>query len=325
MRPGRSARSDRFTLLEVFLAMAASERVLSYLADCKVAEGSLCGVASMEQGAAHAAGKLGRVGKIAQPILIVLGLLLACTEKAPPPPDLKAAAPQPLKPLDPAEAAFQVAPAAVFGEEPPSKAVRLSLKAGHAKLGEEDFALDSQDAMRALQAKAKEVTVLLSAQDDTFLAQAAPALEALDEAGATVWIQHPAEPRVAFPVLLRDEASFQIWIDEPKLGKVRAIQRADGFELMTKIGKLPGTDPNGPTVPVRGGQMDIATLRRGLSRLKDRFPKGDDACLVPSFGTELQAVARALSGFWSAARDPIFSQVCLVYPRPVPKHPDGGH
>ena len=233
-------------------------------------------------------------------LLALLALLaFACSDKpAAPPPDLKSAAPKPLQPLDPAEAAFQVAPAAVFGEEPPPKAIHLSLKAGHAKLGEEDFALDSPDAMRALQA--------------------------LDEAGATVWIQHPADARVAFPVLLRDEASFQTWIDEPKPGKVRAIQRADGFELMTKIGKLPGADPNGPTVPVRGGQMDVATLRRGLSRLKERFSKADDACLVPSFGTEVQAIARALSGFWSAAGEPVFSQVCLVYPRPAPRHSDGG-
>ncbi|HZN95074.1 MAG TPA: hypothetical protein VFB81_20310, partial [Myxococcales bacterium] len=108
------------------------------------------------------------------------------------------------------------------------------------------------------------------------------------------------------------------------LGKVRAIQRADGFELMTKIGKLPGADPNGPTVPVRGGRMDVATLRHGLARLKERFPKADDACLVPSFGTEVQAIARALTGFWSASGEPVYSQVCLVYPRPVAPRQDGG-
>jgi hypothetical protein len=267
------------------------------------------------------------MGKTSKAVLVMSGLLVACTEKpaAPPPPDLKSAAPPPLQPLDPAEAAFQVAPAAVFGEEPPSKALHLSLKAGRAKLGEEDFALDSPDAMRALQAKVKGAAVLIAAPSDTFLAQAAPALEALDEAGASVWIQHPSDARAAFPVLLRDEASFQMWIDEPKLGKVRAIQRADGFELTTKIGKLPGADPNGPTVPLRGGQMDIATLRRGLARLKERFSKADDACLLPSFGTELQSIARALTGFWSAPGEPIFSQVCLVYPRPVARKSDGGH
>lgn len=259
--------------------------------------------------------------------VVALACAAACTEKPPAQPaapELKSLAPQPLQPLDPAEAAFQVAPAPVFGEEPPAKALRLTLKAGQARLGEQDFALESPEAMRALQAKAKEATVLVAALDDTFLAQAAPALEALDEAGAAVWLQHPSDGRAAYPVLLRDEAAFQIWIDEPKLGKVRAIQRADGFELMTKIGKLPGTDPNGPTVPVRGGQMDIATLRRGLGRLKERFPRSDDACLLPSFGTEVQAIARALSGFWSAAGEPIFSKVCLVYPRPAARHAGGG-
>ncbi|HEY8210494.1 MAG TPA: hypothetical protein VIG99_23590, partial [Myxococcaceae bacterium] len=239
-------------------------------------------------------------------LLAITGILAcasACTEKpAAPAPDLKAMAPQPLQPLD-GEQAFQVAPAPVFGEEPPAKVMRVVLGGG-------DFPLESAEAMKKLQEQAKGATVLLVALGDVYLAQAAAALQVLDEAEAQVWIQHPADARVAFPVLLRDEAAFQVWIDEPKLGKVRAIQRADGFELTTMIGKLPGADPNGPTVPVRGGQMDIATLRRGLGRLKDRFPKSEDACLVPSFGTEVQAIGRALSGFWSAAGEPIFSQVC---------------
>jgi hypothetical protein len=257
--------------------------------------------------------------------LACVGAACTCSEKpAAPAPELKSLAPAPLPPLD-GEPAFQMAPAPVFGEEPPSKALRMTLTARQVQLAGADFALESPESMRALQAKAKEAVVLVASQGDVFLAQATPALEALDEAGAQVWIQHPLDARVAFPVLLRDEASFQIWIDEDKLGKVRAIQRADGFELMTKIGKLPGPDPSGPTVPVRGGQVDIATLRRGLGRLKERFPRSDDACLVPSFGTELQAIGRALGGFWSAAHDPIFSQVCLVYPRPVARRADGGH
>jgi hypothetical protein len=268
-------------------------------------------------------------------VVWVLACALACSEKpaAPPSESLRSLAPQPLAPLEgpskdagaaDREQAFQVAPAPVFGEEPPGKAVRLALDGRRARLGEEDFALDSREAMQRLRVKAAGATVIVEARDGVFLAQAAPALEALDEANALVWIQHPADARVVFPVLLRDEPAFQGWIDEPKLGKVRAIQRADGFELMTKIGKLPGADPNGPTVPVRGGQMDIATLRRGLARLKERFSKSDDACLVPSFGTEVQAVARALTGFWSAAGEPVFSEVCLVYPRPAARG-GGGH
>jgi len=272
---------------------------------------------------------------------VALGSLLACaaacTEKSEPSRgSLRSMAQAPLAPLEGArdagpddrEPAFQLAPAPVFGEEPPSRALRLALGARTARLGDEDFQLGSGESMQKLKAKLEAADgpkVLLSVQDDAFLAQAAPALEALDDAGAQLWIQHPADPRATFPVLLRDEPSFQIWLDEPKLGKVRVVQRADGFELMTNIGKLPGADPNGPTVPVRGGQMDVATLRRGLSRLKERFSKADDACLVPSFGTEVQSVARALTGFWSAAGEPIFSKVCLVYPRPVAARRDAGH
>jgi len=272
------------------------------------------------------------------PVVVwVLACAGACSEKpaVPPAESLRKLAPPPLAPLEGTskdagseadrEQAFQLAPAPVFGEEPPPKAVRLALTDRQARLGEEDFALESREAMQRLKEKVKMrgAPVLLSAQGGVFLAQVAPALEALDDAEAEVWIQHPAD-RAAFPVLLRDEPSFQVWIDEPKLGKVRAIQRADGFELMTKIGKLPGADPNGPTVPVRGGQMDVATLRRGLARLQERFPKADDACLVPSFGTEVQAIARALTGFWSSGGEPVYSQVCLVYPRPVAPRQDGG-
>jgi len=81
------------------------------------------------------------------------------------------------------------------------------------------------------------------------------------------------------------------------------------------VGKLPGPDPNGPTVPVRGGRLDIATARQGLSRLQQRF-HAEDACLVPSFGTELRAVATALTAFWVGPKEPLFTELCLVYPRP---------
>jgi len=252
--------------------------------------------------------------------------LAACAEKSEPGGSPRPLPPAPLAPLEgragagtpeDRELAYRLAPAPVLGEEPPAEALELALDGRRARLEGEDHALDSGEAMRRLRARLKaRRPVLLTVQGDAFLAQAAPALEALDLAGAEVWIRHPAEPRVAFPVLLRDEAAFQRWLDEPKPGKVRVIQRADGFELATNIGKLPGADPNGPTVPTRGGQMDVATLRKGLGRLRERFSNAEDACLVPSFGTELQAVARALSGFWSAPGEPVFPGVCLVYPAP---------
>jgi hypothetical protein len=50
--------------------------------------------------------------------------------------------------------------------------------------------------------------------------------------------------------------------------------------------------------------------------LKERFGDVPDACLVPSFGTELAQIGQALSGFYSGTAKPIFDQLCLVYPRP---------
>ena len=149
---------------------------------------------------------------------------------------------------------------------------------------------------------------------------AAPLLAALDDAHLEVWLRHPDLP-VAFPVALRDEPAFQRWLDEPVPGKLRVIHRADGFELQTNMGKLPGGDPNGPTVPVRGGQLDLATLQRGLARVRSRFADAPDVCFVPSFGMELQQTVRALAADYPEAGKPLFPGLCLVYPRP-PR--DGG-
>jgi hypothetical protein len=217
-------------------------------------------------------------------------------------------------------ALHQVSPAEVFGEEPPSRAARLLVSSQRVRLGDRDFEL--QDGLGPLAASLGD-RALLVPEDDVYLAQLLPLLERLEDGRVETWILHPAG-QVAFRVDLTDEAAFQRWLDEPRPGKVRVIQRADGFELTTNVGKLPGADPNGPTVPIRGGQMDLATLRRGLIRLKDHFSKADDACLLPSYGTELAAIARALSGYYRAPGEPIFSRVCLVYPRRKPAARDGG-
>jgi hypothetical protein len=156
--------------------------------------------------------------------------------------------------------------------------------------------------------------VLLVPDDSTYMAELAPLLAALDDVKVPVWILHPGG-KVAFPVQLRDEAAFDAWLDDPKPGKLRVVQRQDGLELVSGIGKLPGPDPNGPTVPVRGGRLDVATAREGLRRLQARF-RASDACLVPSFGTELRAVGTVLSAFWSGREEPLFDTVCVVYPRP---------
>jgi hypothetical protein len=155
---------------------------------------------------------------------------------------------------------------------------------------------------------------LLVPDDGAYMAEVAPLLAALDDAKVPTFVLHP-DGAVAFAVELRDEAAFDAWLDDPRPGKLRVVQRQDGLELVSGIGKLPGPDPNGPTVPVRGGRLDVGTARAGLQRLQTRF-HAPDACLVPSFGTELRAVGTVLSAFWAGPKEPLFETVCLVYPRP---------
>ncbi|MBL9039429.1 MAG: hypothetical protein JNG84_13000 [Archangium sp.] len=165
--------------------------------------------------------------------------------------------------------------------------------------------------------------VVLVAREDTYLAQVAALLASLDDAGATVWLAHP-DVAVAYPVTLRDEPAFNRWLDEPVPGKLRVVHRQDGFELQTNMGKMPGPDINGPTVPVRGGKWDLTTLQRGFGRIKTRFPDAPDVCFMPSFGMPMADVARAVSANWLSADETKFSSVCLVYPRPVVKAADAG-
>ena len=162
--------------------------------------------------------------------------------------------------------------------------------------------------------------LVLRPTPETYLAQVAGLLTALDDASAEVWLAHPEAP-IAFRLALKDERAFQEWLDEPVAGKVRVIHRADGFEVSTNMGKLPGGDPNGPTVPLRGGQLDLEMLQRGLGRVHHRFPDAGDVCFVPSFGMELSKTAEAMAADFPRADAPIFPVTCLVYPRPVG---DGG-
>ena len=157
--------------------------------------------------------------------------------------------------------------------------------------------------------------VLLVPLGDTYLAQVTVLLAALDDAGSEVWLKHP-DGQLAYKVELHDEKAYQDWIDEPVPGKLRVIHRADGFELQTNMGKLPGIDPNGPSVPVRGGRMDLPTLRKGFERVKTRFKDAPDVCFVPSMGLSVGDIASALAVNYPQGPAGIFGQVCLVYPRP---------
>jgi hypothetical protein len=236
-----------------------------------------------------------------------VGLLLSCKgEKAPP---LRSLSQVPLPTLKAAvardagegdrEEAYRVPKAEVYGAEVPEGAARVDL------LGEA--------ALRA-GAVAPTGPLLLVPGKETFLAQVAPLLSKLDDEGREVYLLHP-QGQVAFRLVLRDERAFGAWLDEAKPGRPRIIQREDGLELTTSVGKVMGEDPNGPSLPLKGGALDIALLRQALSKLKQRFGT-EELCVVPSFGMELSRVAEVLSGDYQAPGAPIFRELCLVYPRP---------
>jgi hypothetical protein len=210
--------------------------------------------------------------------------------------------------VDDREAIFQIVPLEVVGPAAPEKALKVLLDGEKATVDGAPF--DPKSVKQ-------NDDVLLVPVGETYLVQAAALLAALDDVGADAYLQHPDEP-IAWPIDLRDEGAFQSWIDDPEPGKVRVIHRADGFELQTNLGKLAGQDPNGPTVPVRGGQMDLKTLQRGIERVAKHF-KTKDLCFVPSFGMELQQVSRAFAVNWSNAETAWFPTECLVYPRPRAK------
>jgi hypothetical protein len=240
-----------------------------------------------------------------------------CEERSAPP--LSTLAPAPLQPLGAAGAdggtdPHRLSPAPVWGAPLPAGAIRVTFGTGEARAGATTGSLRADGGVAPLLAAIGKGSALLVPDDTTYMAELAPLLAALDDAKVPTWVLHPGGA-VSFRVELRDEAAFDAWLDEPKAGKLRVIQRQDGIELVSGVGKLPGPDPNGPTVPVRGGRLDVATTREGLLRLQQRFGV-PDACLVPSFGTELRAVGTVLSAFWSGPKAPLFERVCLVYPRP---------
>ena len=262
---------------------------------------------------------------------LVLVLAAGCRRDEPPP--LKSLAPTPLAPLRAPtplapssgtpgdadagrEAAYRVEPAPVWGDAPPPGAVRVQLTGASVRLLGASHSLDSEQGRVALLVQVRARPVLLVPDAETYVAQLAPLLAALDDVGAETWLLHPAGA-VAFRLRLRDAPSFDAWLHEPKPGALRIIQRQDGLELVSNVGKLPGEDGNGPTVPRRGGQLDVALARTGLLRLKSRFgPDADALCVVPSYGTELRETAALLTAAWAGPAEPLFGSLCLVYPRP---------
>ena len=261
---------------------------------------------------------------------VVVVLLAGCKPKpnGPPPSPTAMPAPRPLERLAPEtwgdagaddrEALFEVKPFTPHGKAFPAGAVKLELLgdavAQRTDAGRRVTTLDAESASKVV-AGLDHRPVLLVPEEGTYLAQVTPLLAALDDVKAEVWLQHPDAP-LAFKLTLQDEPAYQAWLDEPGPGRVRVIQRADGYELTTGLGKLLGLDPNGPTVPVRGGRPDLATLQKGLDRVKARFKEAQEVYFVPSYGTELSALARTVSTNWLSDDQVIFSESRWVYPRP---------
>ncbi|MBX7097506.1 MAG: hypothetical protein K1X89_07335 [Myxococcaceae bacterium] len=263
-------------------------------------------------------------------VLFATAALVGCKPTPPaekPKPIAAAPRPAPAPMLKPAaadggdveavDAVFTPAPFSPAGPSAPETGLVVELQGEQVLIKGEHYSV-AKDAARYGALWPKDAPVLLVPDEETYLAQIQPILAALDDAHAQVWLKHPLGP-LAYPVVLRDEPKFQAWIEEPVPGKLRVIQRADGFELQTNLGKLAGVDPNGPSVPVRGGQLDLATLQRGLDRVKSRFHDAPDVCFVPSFGTTLEHVARAVASNWLASEKVVFASACLVYPRPKSK------
>lgn len=246
---------------------------------------------------------------------------VGCRDEKPAEP-LQSLKPEPLPALAPGSADAgavtqdeAVPSAPVFGEAVPEEAVRLELAGERVRSGAESFeAVRPADAAR-LAERVKGREVLLVPDADTYLVQVSELFAVLRDSAKAVWLKHP-DGAVAYPVVLRDEEGFRAWLAEVAPGKLRIIQRSDGFELTTSVGKLPGPDANGPSVPVRGGKQDLVTLRRALGLLKGRFKTSEDICLVPSFGTEVAQAVRALGAVYTANGEPLFETLCLIYPTP---------
>jgi hypothetical protein len=238
-------------------------------------------------------------------VLVLTVMVLGCQEQKPAAP-IPRAQPKPLEPLervvvdagDARDALYEVVPFTPVGPPVPANARLVTLTG-------EKTAVPAGTG-----------PIVLVPDEDTYLAQVAPLLATLADGKEEVWLKHP-EAELAFKLKLRDAPEFQAWIDEPVPGKLRVIQRGDGFELQTNLGKLPGGDPNGPTVPLRGGKLDLTTLQRGFQRIQAKFKSAPDVCFVPSFGTELQKVARSMSANYLSADSAYFPETCLVYPRPA--------
>ena len=107
---------------------------------------------------------------------------------------------------------------------------------------------------------------------------------------------------------------FGTWLDaELPLGKIRVVMRADGMEMVTDRGKLPGPDRYGPSLPSIGAKPDYDGLDAAAAKVKGRFPDEDTAGLAPSPSITVAQVARVLA-ILNGHGGSRFESTFLVYP-----------
>lgn len=105
-------------------------------------------------------------------------------------------------------------------------------------------------------------------------------------------------------VLPRPSSALGAWMDaERPLAKIRLMVRADGMEVVTSRGKIPGPDRYGPSIPTKDGRHDAALLSQSLARLAAYFPEENDAALLASPQTSAQTVAMVLDALGNASQN----------------------
>lgn len=107
---------------------------------------------------------------------------------------------------------------------------------------------------------------------------------------------------------------FGAWLDaERPLAKLRIVMRADGLEVVTDRGKVPGPDRYGPSLPSIGGRPDFDGLDTAAAKLHARFPDETIAGLAPSPSITVKQAARVLA-LLNGPQGERFERTFLVYP-----------
>ena len=107
---------------------------------------------------------------------------------------------------------------------------------------------------------------------------------------------------------------FGAWLDAEKpIGKIRAVMRSDGIEVVADRGKVPGPDRFGPSLPALEGKPDFEGVEAIFAKLKRRFEDENQAVLAPSPSMRIEWVGKAL-GLVSGKDAAQFPTTYLVFP-----------